>query len=103
MQLAAGIGVYPYYIWVLRTRIAVKEAIQFFTMTVKVDNEPNLSLLAYLLYKSLDGYNLGTILIFFRGIPISIQIFPCQISPVVAEDDAIRINHRNDIDDIIFQ
>lgn len=77
MQLAAGIGIYPDYVWILRTRIAVEETIQFFTMAMKVDNEPNLSLFADLLYEGLDGYNLRTILIFFRGIPISIQILPC--------------------------
>lgn len=77
MEFAAGIGVYPDDIWILRRRIAVEEAIQFLTMTVKVNNKPDLSLFADLLYEALDGYNLWTILIFFRGIPISIQVFPC--------------------------
>jgi hypothetical protein len=72
-------------------------------VAVKVNDESDLSLFADLLNESLYGYYLRTILILLSDIPVSIEIFPSQISAVVTEHNPIRIHHWNDIDDIIFQ
>ena len=53
MQFAASKGKDTYDVWILGTGIAVKETIQFFAVSVKVDDESYLSLFAYLLDKCL--------------------------------------------------
>lgn len=77
MKLAACVWIYPDYIWIFRARISIEEAIEFFTMAMKVNDEPDLSLFAYLLNEGLNSYDLWTILIFFSYIPIPIQILSC--------------------------
>lgn len=34
-----------------------------------------------------------------RGQPLSVQIKPAQRAPVIAHDDTIRVEHRNDLED----
>lgn len=65
MHLATRIRVDPHYVWILRTRITIEETIQLFTMTVKINHEPYLSLFADLLDEGLNRYNLRAILVFF--------------------------------------
>lgn len=103
MQFAASKRKDAYNIWILGAGIAVKETIQLFAVSVKVNDEPYLSLFAYLLNKCLDWCHLRTILIFLCDVPVSIEILACQVCPVMSENNSIRIDHRHNVNYVIFQ
>jgi hypothetical protein len=70
---------------------------------MEVKDEPDFALLADLLNKRLDGVHFGTIQVLFCGIPLSIEVLSGEVSAVVAEDHAVRIDHWDHIDHIILQ
>ena len=72
-------------------------------MTVKVNNESNISFLANLLYEIFDRGDFRTVNIFFCSIPFSIKILSRKVSPVMPKYHSIRIDHRDDVDHIIFK
>lgn len=102
MQFAASKGKDTYDVWILGAGIAVKETIQFFAVSVKVDDESYLSLFAYLLDKCLYWCHLRTILVFLCDVPVSIEILACQVCPVMAENNSIGIDHGHNVDYVIF-
>ena len=55
--------------------IYIKEKV-LFTMTMKIKDEPYLSLLTYFLNKIFNGHNFRTRHLSFSHIPFPIQIFP---------------------------
>ena len=69
---------------ILWTRIPIEKTIQskinykiLFTMSMKIENEPDLSLLTDFMEKTFDTGYLRTSWLLFRDVPLPIEIFPC--------------------------
>ena len=72
-------------------------------MPVKINNESDVSLFAYLLYEIFDRTYFRTVEVFVSRIPFSIKILSCQICSIMPENNPIRVHHRNNINNIIFE
>lgn len=72
-------------------------------MAVQIQDEFYLSLLAEILYKCLDGGDLGAVLVFLADVPFPVEVLAHEVAAVVAEDYSIRIHHWDHINHKILQ
>lgn len=103
VELAADEGKNTHDVGILGTWVAVEETVQFFAMSVEIQDESHLSLFAYLLDKALDCRHFRATWIFFANIPFSVEVLSCEVSSVVSESNSIWIYHWQHIHHVVFQ
>lgn len=71
-------------------------------MAMKIKNETNFSFFINFSNKVFNWNYFRTIHLLFGWIPFSIEIFTCHVSSIMSKNNSIRVDHRNNIDNIIF-
>lgn len=103
MELTAGVRVNPDNVRVFSARVAVKETVELFAVAVEIQDKPDFPFLAYLLDERFNRCNFRAILVLLCYTPVSIEVFSCQVGPVVSEDHSVRIHHGYHVDDVVFE
>ena len=71
-------------------------------MAMQINDESNFSFFVDFRKETFDCCDFRAICLLFSRIPFTVQIFPSKVSSIVTKDDAIRIDHWNYIDYIVF-
>ena len=70
-------------------------------MTVQVEKKGNFVFFVDLSHQTLDSFNLRKILEIFI-VKIAVKILTKDTSTMIADEDTVRIDHRNDEKDIVI-